>query len=244
MGHIIEEMGKQKGHEFPLIIDLQNQEELRSGKLSSVDVAIEFSIPASAPGNIMACFDAGIPVVSGTTGWNDRYGEVAAYCQQKKGGLFRASNYSIGVNVFIELNRQLAGIMNEFSQYRVEMEEEHHIHKLDAPSGTAITLADTIIGEMGRIEKWALKESGSHEGSTGEQKDGEQVPGVEVLPVRALRRGEVTGRHTVIYESEVDSIILTHQAKSREAFASGALKAAEFMHQKRGIYGMKDLLGF
>lgn len=233
MGRIIEQMGKEQGHEFPLIIDLHNPQDLNAEKLSLADVAIEFTVPASAPDNMMACFEAGIPVVSGTTGWNDHYQEIAETCLQKNGGLFHASNFSIGVNIFMELNRQLARIMNGFTQYRVELEEVHHIHKLDAPSGTAITLAEKIIGEIDRIGRWALTGSGSE--ASG--------PDEGVLPVRALRQGEVKGRHTVNYESEVDSITLTHDAKSREAFASGALMAAEFMQHKRGIYGMKDLLG-
>ena len=234
MGHYIEKLGKQKGHEFPLIVDMENLDELRPEKLSLADVAIEFTMPSSAPGNIMACFDAGVPVVSGTTGWNDRYQEVASYCQQKNGGLFRASNFSIGVNIFIELNRKLARIMNAYPMYKLELEEVHHIHKLDAPSGTAITLADTIIGEMDRLGRWVLTDPGNKVES----------PAPDALPVTALRQGEVTGRHTVTYESEVDSMTLVHNAKSREAFASGALMAAEFMHQRQGIYGMKDLLGF
>lgn len=233
MGRIIEQMGKEHGHDFPLIIDLDNQEDLTSEKLTSADVAIEFTVPASAPDNIMACFDAGIPVVSGTTGWNDRYQEIAESCLKSNGGLFHASNFSIGVNIFMELNRQLATIMNGFAQYRVELEEVHHIHKLDAPSGTAITLAEKIIGEMDRIGQWELTDSNSQN----------KKPEEAVLPVRALRQGEVKGRHTVRYESDVDSITLTHDAKSREAFASGALMASEFMLQKHGIYGMKDLLG-
>ncbi len=234
MGHIIEKLGKQKGHEFPLIVDLENRDDLRPEKLSSADVAIEFTVPSSAPGNIMACFEAGVPVVTGTTGWNDRYAEVTASCQQKNGGLFQASNFSIGVNIFLELNRKLARIMNAFPQYSIEMEEVHHIHKLDAPSGTAITLADKIIGEMDRLERWVLTGPGSTE----------NTPAPDALPITALRQGEVTGRHAVTYESEVDSMTLVHNAKSREAFASGALMAAEFMHRKHGIYGMKDLLGF
>lgn len=233
MGRIIEQMGRAKGHEFPLIIDLDNREDLISDKLSSADVAIEFTVPASAPDNIMACFDAGIPVVSGTTGWNDRYQEITERCLKMNGGLFHASNFSIGVNIFLELNRQLARIMNGFAQYRVELEEVHHIHKVDAPSGTAITLAEKIIGEIDRIGQWELTDPSSKE---SKQDEG-------VLPVRALREGEVKGRHTVNYESEVDSITLTHDAKTREAFASGALMASEFMLQKHGIFGMKDLLG-
>ena len=257
MGHIIEQLGKQLGHEFPVIIDLDNRDELRSGKLAAADVAIEFTIPASAPANMEACMDAGIPVVCGTTGWNKHLREVEDYCRQKNGGLFHASNFSIGVNILFALNRQLARIMNSFPQYRVEMEETHHIHKLDAPSGTAITLAEQIVDELDRIGKWELAgpESGdpAENGNGSGKKSGDgtgigtgatgATGATGVVPVRAIREGEVKGRHTIQYHSEVDSITLTHDARSREAFATGALMAAEFMAGKKGIYSMKDLLG-
>jgi 4-hydroxy-tetrahydrodipicolinate reductase len=232
LGKIIEELGKKKGHSFPLIIDLENKGDLNGNKLKKVDVAIEFTTPASAPENIKACIDKGIPVVSGTTGWNDRINEVEKHCLNNNGGLFHASNFSIGVNILFAMNQKLAQIMNSYPQYVVRMEEVHHVHKLDAPSGTAITLAEQIIGEMGRIEKWTLSDH-TRQISNG-------IP--SVLQIDAMREGEVTGRHTVQYESEVDSITLSHDAKSRVAFAAGALMAAEFMVGKQGIYGMRDLL--
>jgi 4-hydroxy-tetrahydrodipicolinate reductase len=234
IGRTIEMLGKRMGHQFPLVIDLDNQEELTSGKLKEMDVAIEFTVPRAAAGNIMACIDQGVPVVSGTTGWNTQFHEVEDYCLRKDGGWFQASNFSIGVNILFALNRMLARIMDQFPQYGVRMEEVHHVHKLDAPSGTAITLAEQILKEINRLDRWELAESGETPPSntTGS------------FPVHALREGEVMGRHTVQYESEVDSITLVHNAKSRDAFAIGALMAAEFMIGKHGIYGMKDLLKF
>lgn len=233
MGHVIRNLGIQHGHTFPLVIDLDNIEELNSPGLKMVDVAIEFTTPASAPENIMACLSQGVPVVTGTTGWNDRFHEVEQYCSQMNGGLFHASNYSIGVNILFAMNQHLARIMNRFPQYRVHIEEVHHIHKLDAPSGTAIALADQIIGEIEQLEGWALNQPDQPE---------PDEPGV--LKIDAIREGEVTGRHTVYYDSAADSITLVHDARSREGFAAGALMAAQFMVGKRGVFGMKDLLEF
>jgi 4-hydroxy-tetrahydrodipicolinate reductase len=226
MGRTIEVLGKEQGHSFPLIIDEINSDDLNAGNLAGIDVAIEFTVPAAAPGNIKTCLTLGIPVVSGTTGWNARLPEIEELCRDAGGTLFHASNFSIGVNILFAMNRQLARIMDRFPAYRVSMQEVHHIHKLDAPSGTAITLAEQILGEITRLSTWELNQTG--ESGT--------------LPIEAVREGEVKGRHTLVYESGVDSITLSHDAKSRDAFAEGALLAAEFVRGKTGIFGMNDLL--
>ena len=226
MGRTIEALGKDQGRAFPLIIDMDNSEDLNAERLKDVDVAIEFTVPASAPENIRTCIDHGIPVVSGTTGWNDKFGEIEDYCKKNQGTLFYASNFSIGVNILFALNDRLARIMNKFTSYRVSMEEVHHIHKLDAPSGTAIILAEQIIGRQRLIKGWSLRD-----------KDNSSV-----VHIDAIREGEVKGRHSIRYESDLDSLTLSHDAKSREAFAAGALLAAAFIKEKSGIFGMKDLL--
>ena len=226
MGRTIEQIGARQGHDFPLVIDEENIEDLHGGNLVKVDVAIEFSTPSAAPGNIIACLSQGVPVVSGTTGWNDRFSEIETICRQKEGALFYASNFSIGVNILFAMNEKLARIMDQFPEYAASIKEIHHIHKLDAPSGTAITLAEQIIREHSRIEKWQLGNKESR----------------DCLPIEALREGEVKGYHAIRYESGVDALSLIHDAKTRDAFASGALLAAGFLPGKKGVYGMKDLL--
>ena len=226
MGKTIEALGKAQGHSFPLIIDENNPEDLNAENLIDIEAAIEFTIPDAAPGNITACLNLEIPVVVGTTGWNAKLAEIEKLCKEKEGCLFHASNFSIGVNILFAMNRQLARIMNQFPSYRISMEEVHHIHKLDAPSGTAISLAEQILEESSFLKNWTLNQEG--------EKD--------ELPIEALREGEVKGRHTMVYESEVDSLSLSHDAKTRDAFAAGALLAAEFVRGKRGIFGMQDLL--
>jgi 4-hydroxy-tetrahydrodipicolinate reductase len=226
MGHAIESAGAVLDHQFPLIIDVHNRQDFDKLRPEEVDVAIEFSSPSSAPGNILACLDHGIPVVSGTTGWHERLGEIEQYCRDTGGAFFHASNFSIGVNILFALNEKLAGIMDRFPQYTVALKEIHHIHKLDAPSGTAITLAQQIIREQGRIRGW---QSGT-----------EAKPGS--VPIESVREDEVKGIHSIRYESDVDILTLVHEAKSRDAFAVGALLAAEFIRGKKGVFGMKDLL--
>jgi 4-hydroxy-tetrahydrodipicolinate reductase len=226
IGKAIENLGLTLGHSFPLIIDLNNSQDLNPSNVEGIDVAIEFSTPDSAPGNILRCLDLGLAVVSGTTGWNKRLKEIEDYCREKKGTFFYASNFSIGVNILFAMNRKLASIMDKFPQYRVSMEEIHHIHKLDAPSGTAITLAEQIIEELATCKKWSLEEHGDP----------------SEIHIHAIREGEVKGKHTIRYESPVDSILLTHDAKSREAFASGALLAASYIRVRKGVFGMSDLL--
>ena len=231
MGRTIETLGIARGHSFPVIIDEANKNELEARHLSGVDVAIEFSIPESAPENIRKCIDMQLPVVSGTTGWNRRVPEIEAYCREKDGTIFYSSNFSIGVNVLFALNRRLAEIMDQFPEYAVSMREVHHIHKKDAPSGTAITLAEQILQGNSTIKRWYLKEHGIEEGNSA-----------EALPIEAVREGEVMGEHTVRYESQMDSISLIHSAKTRDAFAAGALLAASFIKGKKGVFGMQDLL--
>ena len=227
MGHEIERVLLDRGHEVVLIVDVENRADLTPERLHGVDVAIEFSTPATAVENIFRCFECGIPVVSGTTGWTARMEEVQQVCKAKNGGLFWASNYSIGVNLFFRVNRMLARMMNRFPQYDVTVEEVHHIQKKDAPSGTAITIAEGILQGLDRKTKWV----------------GNTTTEPEELEVLAVRRGMVPGIHTVTWESEADSIELRHRAVSRRGFAEGAVLAAEFMVGRQGIYSMDDLLG-
>ncbi|MDL2209038.1 4-hydroxy-tetrahydrodipicolinate reductase [Parabacteroides sp. OttesenSCG-928-O15] len=228
MGKIIERIARERGHEIVSIIDINNQEDFASEAFKSADAAIEFTIPATAYDNYMKCFAADVPVVSGTTGWLDRLEEVKAKCANEGKTLFYASNFSIGVNIFFALNRYLAKIMNNFPAYDVRMTETHHIHKLDAPSGTAITLAEEMMKELDRKTAWSL--------------DKAEKPAD--LMIQALREGEVPGRHEIIYESSVDTIRIEHDAKSREGFALGAVIAAEFAAGKKGFLTMRDLLTF
>lgn len=228
MGKLIEKIAVANGHEIVLIVDEGNRAACTGEQLREAEVAIEFSVPAVAVDNYKWCFDNGVPVVSGTTGWLERWDEVAAYCQQKQGGFFYASNFSIGVNIFFHLNKYLAKMMSRFGDYKVCLEETHHVHKLDAPSGTAITIAEGIIENNRAYSSWQLT-------------SGEGVP-VGVIPVTAKRIGEVPGIHDVLYKSGVDEIEMHHSAYSREGFAQGALSAACFMRGKQGIFGMDDLL--
>ncbi|MDL2243970.1 4-hydroxy-tetrahydrodipicolinate reductase [Parabacteroides sp. OttesenSCG-928-J18] len=228
MGKIIERIARERGHEIVSIIDINNQEDFASEAFKSADAAIEFTIPATAYDNYMKCFAAGVPVVSGTTGWLDRLDEIKAICANEGKTLFYASNFSIGVNIFFALNRHLAKIMNNFPAYDVRMTETHHIHKLDAPSGTAITLAEEMMKELDRKTAWSL----------------DKAENPADLMIQALREGEVPGRHEIIYESSVDTIRIEHDAKSREGFALGAVIAAEFAAGKKGFLTMQDLLTF
>jgi 4-hydroxy-tetrahydrodipicolinate reductase len=218
MGQEIEKIALQRGHEIVSIIDINNQEDFDSTEfLFSAEVAIEFTRPETAFANYQKCFERNIPVVAGTTGWLEHLDEVKKACKKNNQTFFYASNYSIGVNIFFAVNRQLAKIMNQFPQYDVSMEEVHHIHKLDAPSGTAITLAEDIVKNIGRKS-------------------------VENLSIRSIREGEVPGIHEVIYESDADSISIKHDAKNRTGFALGAVLAAEFTKGKTGFLTMNDLL--
>ncbi|MGM9798151.1 MAG: 4-hydroxy-tetrahydrodipicolinate reductase [Parabacteroides sp.] len=228
MGKTIEQIALQRGHQIVSIIDINNTADFDSEAFRSADVAIEFTTPATALGNYMRCFAANVPVVSGTTGWLEHLDEVKAKCEQEGKTFFYASNFSVGVNIFFALNRYLAKIMNGFPAYDVRMTEVHHIHKLDAPSGTAITLAEGILENVERKERWTLE--------TAEQPAD--------LPIHAIREGEVPGIHEIIYESEADTISIKHDAKSRAGFALGAVIAAEFTAGKKGFLGMNDLFHF
>lgn len=231
MGRTIEALGIQQGLSFPVIIDEHNRTHLSAGKLDGIDTAIEFSTPAAAPENIMKCIDIGVPVVTGTTGWNHKIPEIEAYCTKKNGTLFYASNFSIGVNILFALNRKLAEIMDQFPEYAISISEVHHVHKQDAPSGTAIALAEQILEVNRQISSWHLKESDAKREETAGH-----------LPIEAIRKGEVRGQHTIHYESDMDSITLSHNAKTRKAFAAGALLAASYIKKRKGVYGMQDLL--
>lgn len=231
MGRTIEALGSHQGYSFPAIIDVDKRPLLSEVKRADIDAAIEFSTPEAAPQNIKECIQMGIPVVSGTTGWNDRIPEIEAYCKEKNGTIFYTSNFSIGVNILFALNQKLAEIMDQFPEYAISMSEIHHVHKQDAPSGTALTLARQILEANSHINNWYLKKSSDRE----ETKEG-------LLPIEAIREGEVLGKHTLHYESHMDSITLGHNAKTREAFAAGALLAASFIKDKKGIFGMQDLL--
>ena len=228
MGKTIEQIALQRGHQIVSIIDINNTADFDSEAFRSADVAIEFTTPATALGNYMRCFEANVPVVSGTTGWLSHLDEVKVKCEQEGKTFFYASNFSVGVNIFFALNRYLAKIMNGFPAYDVRMTEVHHIHKLDAPSGTAITLAEGILDNVERKERWTLE--------TAEQPTD--------LPIHAIREGEVPGIHEIIYESEADTISIKHDAKSRAGFALGAVIAAEFTAGKKGFLGMSDLFHF
>ena len=228
MGKTIEQIALQRGHQIVSIIDINNTADFDSEAFRSADVAIEFTTPATALGNYMRCFEANVPVVSGTTGWLSHLDEVKAKCEQEGKTFFYASNFSVGVNIFFALNRYLAKIMNGFPAYDVRMTEVHHIHKLDAPSGTAITLAEGILDNVERKERWTLE--------TAEQPTD--------LPIHAIREGEVPGIHEIIYESEADTISIKHDAKSRAGFALGAVIAAQFTAGKKGFLGMNDLFHF
>ena len=226
MGNIIEKRALERGHEVVVKIDKDNQEDFESSEVKNSDVAIEFSMPTSAMDNYAKCFAAHIPVVAGTTGWLSKMDEIKEACKDGAQTFFYASNYSIGVNIFFALNKYLARIMNKFPQYDVRMEETHHIHKLDSPSGTAISLAEGLIENLDSKTKW----------------NETQTPSLDEVGITAFRRDEVPGIHTIIYESGVDTISMTHDAKSREGFALGAVVAAEFLHDKKGFYTMDDMM--
>ncbi len=228
MGHQIEQVVIERGHEIVSIIDVNNTIDFDSPAFKSADVAIEFSTPASAIENYRKCFAAHIPVVAGTTGWLEHLDEVKTACIDGKQTFFYASNYSLGVNIFFALNEYLARIMNKYPDYNVKMEEIHHIHKLDAPSGTAITLAEDIVKNLDRKKNWSLEKENK----------------ASDIAIHCIREGEVPGIHEIVYESEVDTISIKHDAISRKGFALGAVVAAEFIKDKRGFLGMSDLLKF
>jgi 4-hydroxy-tetrahydrodipicolinate reductase len=228
MGKEIEQIALSRGHSIVLTIDINNAEALTVDNLSQADVAIEFTSPGTAVNNYLQCFNAGIPVVSGTTGWLEQREAVKKACKERNGCFFYSSNFSLGVNIFFELNRHLARMMKGFPQYDVTMTEIHHLQKLDAPSGTAISLAKDIISEHGAKDKWTIEEPKSN----------------KELKITPIREGTVPGIHIVKYNSEVDFIEITHSAYNRKGFALGAVMAAEFSAGRTGVFSMTDLLKF
>lgn len=229
MGKEIEKVALSRGHEIVCIIDVNNQDDFTSEAFRSADVAIEFTNPAVAYGNYMKAFEAGVKLVSGSTGWMAEHGdEIKELCTKGGKTLFWSSNFSLGVAIFSAVNKYLAKIMNRFPGYDVSMSETHHVHKLDAPSGTAITLAEGILENMDRKEKWVKEEAQS----------------ADELPIRSIREGEVFGIHSIRYESDADIITITHEAKNRGGFALGAVLAAEYTVNHEGYLGMSDLFPF
>ncbi len=227
MGKAIESIAVEKGHEIVLRIDISNPQDFTIENISKADVAIEFTGPHSAFTNVMKCLEMQIPVVCGSTGWLERWKEVVAYCTQQNGSLVYASNYSIGVNLFFELNIKLAALMEPYPEYEVSMEEIHHTEKKDAPSGTAITLAEQILLHSSRKKDWV-----NHP---------DKDPGK--LEIISLREDPAPGTHKIKYTSPIDDIEIIHTAHNRIGFAGGAVLAAEFAIHKKGIFGMRDVLG-
>jgi len=225
MGKVIEEIALQRGHSIPLKV---NRESLNFDieLLKECDVAIEFSSPESAIENINKCFDANVPVVVGTTGWYAELNAVQERCISENKGLLYATNFSVGVNIFYEINKKLAALMDANSQYDVEVEETHHTQKLDAPSGTAISLAEGIIDNLDRKDSWK----------------NDKIVSKNELSIDSIRTENLPGTHIVKYESDIDVVEIKHEAKNRKGFAFGAVLAAEFMNDKKGVYTMKDVL--
>ncbi len=241
MGRMIEAICKQRGHKIVSIIDIDNQQDFDSEAFASADVAIEFTSPTAAYGNYLRAFKAGVKVVSGSTGWMKEHGDdVRRLCNEEGHTLFWASNFSVGVAIFSAVNRYLAHIMDGFAQYDVRMEETHHIHKLDAPSGTAITLAEDIIGNIDRKTSWVKGEQHLADGTV----EGSNACRPSELAIESIRRDEVPGIHSVIYDSDADSITITHDAHSRKGFALGAVLAAEYTHTHTGLLTTGDLFKF
>ncbi len=228
MGKEIEQIALNRGHSVVLKIDIQNQDELTTGNLANADVVIEFTGPETAVNNYFKCFEAGVPVVSGSTGWLERKPEVEKGCSDSQGCFFYSSNFSLGMNIFFAVNKFLAKTMKDFPQYDVSMTEVHHTQKLDAPSGTAISLAEDILSVSDQKTNWTI---------TAPQSDNE-------LYIKPVREGVVPGIHTIKYDSEVDFIEITHSAYNRKGLAFGAVLAAEFCVGRKGIFSMTDLLNF
>jgi 4-hydroxy-tetrahydrodipicolinate reductase len=227
MGKAIEEIAIAKGHEIVLKIDAYNTSDFTKENVQKANVAIEFTGPDTAFENISKCIEWGVPVISGSTGWLDDFEKAKKLCEEKKGCLIYASNFSIGVNLFFEINKKVASLMESYDNYDVSMTETHHTEKKDAPSGTAISLAEQILAQIGRKNKWVNEAS-------REATD---------LIIRSERIDPAPGTHTVSYDSPIDSIEITHTAHTRKGFANGAVLAAEFANQKMGIFTMKDVLG-
>lgn len=226
MGKEIEKIATQRGHSIALKINSETECATHASQFSSFDVAIEFSTPASVYNNILKCFDANIPVVAGTTGWLQDFEKIKQICIKKKQALFYAPNFSIGVNIFFEINRFLSKIMNSYSEYEIKIEEIHHVKKLDSPSGTAVHLANDVLKNIKRKKNWINK-----------SKENE-----DQISIISKRINNIPGIHTINYTSAVDTIEMKHTAHSRKGFALGAVFAAEWIFKKNGIFGMQDLL--
>ncbi|PQJ10853.1 4-hydroxy-tetrahydrodipicolinate reductase [Flavipsychrobacter stenotrophus] len=226
MGQAIEEIAIKRGHNIALCIRSGNRHELDATHMQGVDVAIEFTGPETAKDNVMDCMALGVPVICGSTGWNEEVPEAAAMANDRGVGFLQASNFSIGVNIFFEVNKQLAALMNKHPEYDVSVEETHHTQKKDAPSGTAITIAEQILERSATKKTWALN----------------FVNNENILPIVAHRIENVPGTHRVKYASAIDDIELVHTAHSREGFALGAVLAAEFLAGKKGVFTMRDVL--
>jgi 4-hydroxy-tetrahydrodipicolinate reductase len=226
MGKTIEGIALQRGHTADLKIDIDSMASFTKENLQQCDVAIEFTGPHSAKENILKCIDAGIPTVSGSTGWVESLAEAEQYCKEKNGSFLYASNFSVGVNIFFEVNKKLAQLMKAHEDYAISLEEIHHTQKKDAPSGTAITLAEQILEEVPRKKKWVNEES----------KDAEE------LVIISKREDPAPGTHSIKYSSAIDDIEIIHTAHNRDGFALGAVLAAEYIYNKKGIFSMKDVL--
>jgi 4-hydroxy-tetrahydrodipicolinate reductase len=226
MGHMIEEVATQRGHEIVLKIDVNNQHDFNKENISKANVAIEFTGPDSAFNNVMKCLQFGIPTVSGSTGWNDKLEQAKLYCKENNGSFLQTSNFSVGVNIFFEVNKLLAKLMASQPEYDVTMKEIHHTAKKDAPSGTAVTLAEQVLASLPRKKNWVNQPANNK----------------EQLSVISERIDPAPGTHYVKYSSEVDDIEIIHTAHSRKGFALGAVLAAEYISDKKGIFSMKDVL--
>lgn len=228
MGKEVEEVAISKNYQVFPKIDSSEDWEKNFEDFLKADVAIEFSTPNNVIENILRCFENNIPVVVGTTGWNNKLHEIINLCKEKNQTLFYASNFSIGVNIFFEINRLVSKLMKKFNEYNLTIEETHHLQKLDSPSGTAINLANDIIAETKRFDKWSNSENNDEKS----------------LFIKSIREADIVGIHKIIYDSYFDKIELKHYAKNRKGFAIGAIAAAEFIFRKKGVYNMSDLLAF
>jgi 4-hydroxy-tetrahydrodipicolinate reductase len=228
MGHEIESIAVKRGHNIKLIVDQDNIDELNDVNLKGIDVAIEFSFPDAAYNNITKCLAAKVPVVSGTTGWLKDYENVVICCKKNNTSFLHSSNFSIGVNLLFRLNSELAKLMDRYKDYSVSIEEIHHTKKLDAPSGTAISIAEGIIRNHSSYENWCFVKDKTD----------------SCVPILSIREGIVPGIHTVIWDSEIDTISLKHESKNRKGLALGAVVASEFISSRKGIFTINDVMGF
>ncbi|MFA8299807.1 MAG: 4-hydroxy-tetrahydrodipicolinate reductase [Hyphomicrobiales bacterium] len=229
MGKEIEKIALERGHQIIATIDNTEDWTTKTESIQSADVAIEFSVPKAAYNNICNCINSTLPVVVGTTGWYDHFDEIVDKCKDKGSALLYGSNFSIGVNIFFEINKKLSKLISQYPEYSAHVEETHHTEKLDAPSGTAISIGEQLIDNNSNYNKWELSED--------LKTDNEKT-----LPIKANRIENIPGTHSVTWDSEIDEINISHRAKSRKGFALGAVLAAEFIHNKKGVFTMKDLL--